>query len=891
MKQRIRVIFEYLAAFMLIALLLMAIFGVVVVKFYGEQLQAFVIEQVNRRLDSKVVIGDASVKVFHRFPQTSMVLTDVTVWSSHNFRSQDFEGEGADTLLTAGTVSISFNPFSLLRKKYNIRQFEISHGILHIYTDSGGEGNYRIIAGEHHDAPKTEQQLNLSQLKVTDFRVILDNRAKMLSSSGTLRQLELNGKFSRGQTRIRSSLEGYLEETSNKGILYASEREVKARLQMDVNDSLYTIETGQLQIDRILADVDGQFRRYRGNGLDLDIYATARDLEIHEVLDLLPRKLSNPLQEIRGNGILQLYTRIRGMVSATLTPQIEADFQTTDANLQWDRLPFSVKSLNLTGTYSNGGKFSPLTTTLLIESLSAVVGDDQITGTGKIHNFLDPDFSFEMKGVLHPDQWLRWYESIPLHEASGSVTSDIRVTGSYDRNQPRGDRFSTFDVEGGIALDDVSVQIKKGGIPFTGVNGTLHIQNDFWEPSFEGKFGESDFSIQGTGLNVLSFLIHREEELLASATFHAERMDLQEILDQLPGRNSERKAGGFFPDRLHLNLKFSVDEFRKGKLTADRLRGNATYDTPILSVDSFSMQTMEGMLDGKFRIAREVDGNIRTNVNAHLDHVDIQQLFYTFNNFGQSQLTHEHLKGSISGNTVFSATFDSTFRIKPATILSENEVVIEKGELNGFSPMLALSRFIEVEDLENIQFERLENTVLLKESQVIIPVMDIQSNALDLIASGTHGFNNHYDYRVQLRLSDLLYSKTRGSASSEFEIAEDASDTRTLFLRIYNEGEGPDVVVDREKTARKIRDDLRQERSEIKGLLNRELGLFGNGGEVENVTPQNQQEPVEFRFEFDASQDTLRLPEPEPQKRRWWQRKTKKDTTQNKPAMEFVIDE
>ncbi|MGW8314242.1 MAG: hypothetical protein ACWGNV_01490, partial [Bacteroidales bacterium] len=606
---------------------------------------------------------------------------------------------------------------------------------------------------------------------------------------------------------------------------------------------------------------------------------------------LLPKKMSNPLQEIRGSGILQLYTRIKGRVSTTLTPQIEADFQTSDADLQWNRLPFSVKSLNLTGTYSNGGKFSPETTTLLIESLSALVGDDQISGTGKIHNFLDPDFSFELKGVLHPEQWLRWYESIPLHRASGSVRSDIRVNGSYDRNKPSGHRFSSFDISGGIGLEEVMVQIKKGGIPFTGVNGTLQIQNDFWEPSFQGNFGESDFSIQGTGLNVLSFLIQRDEELLASATFHSDRLDLQEVLDQLPGRKSERSASGFFPDRLHLNLTFSINDFRKERLTANQVRGIATYDSPVLTVDSLSMQTMEGTLNGKFRIARAMEGNIRSDVTARLNNVDIQQLFYAFNNFGQSQLTHEHLKGSVSGTSVFSASFDSTFRIEPATILSANEVVIEKGELNGFSPMLALSRFIEVEDLENIQFERLENTVLLKDSQVIIPVMDIQSNALDLIASGTHGFNNKYDYRVQLKLSDLLYNKSRGSARQEFEIAEDASDTRTLFLKIYNEGDGPDVVVDREKTAQKIRNDLRQERSEIKGLLNRELGLFGKDVDMESGSPQDQQERVNFQFEFDTAQDSLQAPASAPQKRRWWQRRTKKDTTQNKPAMEFVIDE
>ena len=123
MKRQARIILEYVSAFVLITLLLLTIAGVVVVKFYGDGLQAYVMGQVNSRLDSQVNVGEASVKVFHKFPNTSIVLRDITIWSSHNFNTRDFEGEGADTLLTAEKVSISFNLFGLMRKKYMIIQY------------------------------------------------------------------------------------------------------------------------------------------------------------------------------------------------------------------------------------------------------------------------------------------------------------------------------------------------------------------------------------------------------------------------------------------------------------------------------------------------------------------------------------------------------------------------------------------------------------------------------------------------------------------------------------------------------------------------------------------------------------------------------------------------
>lgn len=298
---------------------------------------------------------------------------------------------------------------------------------------------------------------------------------------------------------------------------------------------------------------------------------------------------------------------------------------------------------------------------------------------------------------------------------------------------------------------------------------------------------------------------------------------------------------------------------------------------------------MEGTLRGAYGMSQDARGNISMNVDAHLANLDITQLFYSFNDFGQSQITHEHLKGTISGNSLFSAEFDSTFTIRKESILSENNVTVRNGELNGFSPILALSRFIDVDELQNIQFETLENNVLIKENQVIIPVMDIQTNALNLSASGTHGFNNHYDYRLKLKLSELLYSKARGRKNSEFNIAADETDTRTLFLKVIHDEAGTRVEMDREQTAQKIRNDLKEEKNELKKILNEELGLFGKDTAVIEKETQIKEDEGGFRFEFNEEPDSAKVEEK--RERGLFRRKTDTDTAQTKPALKFVIDE
>jgi len=889
MKKRLKIILEYLSAFVLIILLLLTIASVVVVKFYGDDLKAFVMEQINNGLDSSVDVEEITVKVFHKFPNTSIHLTNVTVWSSHNFSSLEFNGPGADTLLSANNINVSFNLIGLIRKKYNIRQLEITEGILHLYTDREGEVNYRIVS-EPSGKRKEASPVNLANLRINDFSIVLINQVKQLVSTGTLKRIDLNGRFSKRNTQLRGSLSGWLGEISNKEILYASDREIEAELNLDVRDSLYIIKSGHLQLDRITADMDGHFIVHQAKGVEMDLFAAARDLEIHEVLDLLPSEISNPLLGIKGNGILQLYSRITGMVSSTLTPKIEADFQTSKANLSWDKLPFSVKNLNLNGSYSNGGDFSPLTTSLNIESFSAVIGRDHLSINGRIHNFYDPDFSFKLKGDIHPEQWLKWYKQIPLDQVDGTIFSDVTVSGTYDRLKPKGQKFLAFDLAGGLSIEDAMFRIHKKDIPFTNLNGTIHIENDFWEPSVSGSFGKSDFNLSGSGLNLLSFLLKKDETLVAAASLRTKRFDLKEIIDNFSRAEREENRAIRFPDKLNLKLDFVINELLMQRFEASNVRGVARYDSPILMVDSLTMQTMDGTLAGDYGIAQDKDGDIFVNVNSALYNLDIQKLFYSFNSFGQTQLTPDHLKGIISGNCMFSSTFDSTFSIKKESILSENSVNIRDGELNSFSPILALSSFIEVEELQNIEFETLENNVLIREGRVIIPSMDIHTNALNMSASGTHEFNNHYDYRLRLKLSELLYNKARRARTSEFEIAEDDSDTRVLFLKISNDGSGAQVEMDREKTAEKIRNDLNQEKQELKLILKEELGLFKRDETLTESDNSKKVRDESFTFEFSEEPDSARI-ENKKEKKRRRKLRVKQDTLQEKPAVEFVIDD
>lgn len=894
MKRALRRILEYLAAITLIILLLLSIAGVVAVKFYGEDLKAYSIEQINQRIDTRVEMDSLELSVFRNFPHMTLSLKEVTLWSSHNFNRRDIPSAGADTLLHAARVDASFHILGLFRGRYKIRSLEVDQGFIHLYTDRKGEVNYRILAAnESARAEGPELVVAIEVLRIRDFDLDFINQGIGFRSASRLELLELNGRFSPSEIQLRTQIEGRLKDISNKGVVYASDREVSSRISLEVRDSLFTINKGHMSIDRIVADVEGSFTALRGKGAELDLQARARDLEIHEVLDLLPKEISASLSNLRGKGTLQLDTRVTGLASALETPTLEATFSAQDASLEWELLPFPVQNMSLSGAYSNGGDFNPVSTTLRLDHFEALIGEDRVSLKGGIHNFLDPAFNLEVRGHFHPRQWDMRYPDFPLDHWDGSLENDLRVSGKVAREKKGGEKLLSFDLEGDLVLRDLAFRLPGSELDLTGIEGSISIRNDYWEPEFSGAYGTSDFQVQAKGKNLISYLLGREEYLVASGDLKSKRVDLQEIFSSFTKTQGKDKAALLLPQNLQLHLGFAIQELVKKDFRVEQLRGVASYEAPLFRLDSLNMQGMGGSLSGDGSLVYDPRIGASMQVDASMYELDIQRLFIGFNDFGMKELTHEKLKGSISGTSTFSADFDTLFRMIPASILSESELKISNGELNDFAPMEALSRFVELEELRNIRFSTLENNILIADRQIYIPSMDIRSNALNLMASGVHGFDQDYDYRISLRLSEILYKKSR-EEGREFEVRDDESDRRTLFLRIQNEGSGAKVSRDRERSVEKRRQDLQQEKEELKEILRREFGFSKKqeeGFHSEEVDPAEDDHSLQFDLpeEENAKADSAKVEEKP--RRSWFKRNKAVEDEENKPAKEFVLDD
>lgn len=875
--KKIRAFLEYLAAFLIIFLLLSVITSVVIVKFYGDDVQEYTMDLINDQLDARISVGEVGISVLRKFPNTSVFFNDVTVWSGHRFDRSAFGDISPDTLFVADRLYLQFNLLDLLRKRFTVKSLEAREGSLRILIDGAGNGNFQVQ--KKKEGSGTGKPVEMKGVSVRELDVIYVNIAKEIRSHVLLEEMSLEGNFGNRDYMLKASGNAYVENIINHGVYYLSRQEVSTDVFLEVSNNHFSISRGELTVGDLAAAITGEFLVDKEVGADLDLHFSGDKINIEWVTGILSSSKKPP--GIKGKGNINLSVDVTGLTSPTLTPHITAEFSTKNASLQSDKLPLNLKSLSAEGTYTNGNLMTVRSTVIDLNSFSAKTGDSEITGSIMLENLLRPSFNLVIDGEIRVSDLDPFLEKMPFRTGKGNITPRMRITGSIS-DLSDSSRSVTFQPDGTLAMNDVEILFTGPDLHFREFNGNVTVDARVMQASLKGYLNDTDLDLQAALKDPLA-AFGKNPRFDINGSLYSSNVDIDRLIKDL--KSDEKKEGKTsFPDNLALDLDFKFDRITRGALHTKQVSGTCTYAYPGLSLDPLYMETMNGSITSRIALFDLHLPQYQASMNSTFKNVEIRDVFRTFNNFGQDFLTYENIAGKISGESVFLATLNDDFSIQTSEIVSENSFVIRDGELNDFQPLIELSKFLKIDKMDQIQFSNISNTILINNNMITIPSMDIRSNALNIEASGQHSFDKTYEYHLATRLSELLFNKAKSNPDNEFNIALDEEDKRTIFLILFDEGDGMGIEFDEEQAMKKIREDLRNEKQELKNVLKNEFN-FGKGDQQNNMEEAADEPNFKFEFPEEAPKDTI---QPEEEKKKWWQRKREES---KKPEIDFVIDD
>jgi hypothetical protein len=135
---------------------------------------------------------------------------------------------------------------------------------------------------------------------------------------------------------------------------------------------------------------------------------------------------------------------------------------------------------------------------------------------------------------------------------------------------------------------------------------------------------------------------------------------------------------------------------------------------------------------------------------------------------------------------------------------------------------------VRLEDLKEVKFSTLENTIEIDNKVITIPAMEIKSSALSVFISGTHTFGQEINYRIKLLLSELISTKFRKKNTqikkSEFgEVEENGKIFNTVYFKMTGNADEPDISFDGIRFREDVQKGITKEKETITTIIKEDI--------------------------------------------------------------------
>jgi len=807
-----RIFFRRLIIWISGVVLFLFMAGIVISVLYGDKIKEGIIYALNENLNVKVEVSEMDFSIFSHFPFASVTLINIKVHEPEQF-------ESGELLLHAERFSLLFNVFDVMRGKYILQKTEIKSGELQIRYNENGDGNFKVWKND--TTLSNHVNLDLENILLSRVNVRYVHSKNSREYFFLIDESRMRVSMDDETISIHANADLIIEKLLSDKIPLISQKKSTVRLNLTVqnetgtysfSDSRITVSGLDLLLNGTLVEGD--------NFSDYDLTIKSDHADLISLLSVIPHKFIDNLSEFnfRGNAFFEM--SIRGRAGKNSAPEIKAAFGTRNSMMKPVGNEIKLEQIHFAGNYISRNKKSGRNDVLEIKDIKASLNGKAISGYVKIENLKDPVMHIEASATADLAMLSRFFKPEIIDFMRGDIEfRNAKFSGTLSN-------LKTYASSGSIVWKNGMLKLTAKPTVISNIEANLAMQkNQLKINLLSGNTSQSDFSFSGDLKNFFGYFFRKNEILSVDAAFQSSNLNLNEILEK--DKSTSRNDTIYkirFADDISFVLRTSVDRIVFNKFEAGEVRGDVSMKNRILKADQLQFKSMEGSVLLAGTMQQLSNDSLLIKCNASINKVNTTELFYEMGNFNQQIITDKHLRGSVSAEINMNSKWSTTLQCNAQTLYADAVITIENGELINFTPMLALSKYVKGADLNDIKFSTLSNRIEIKNRQVLIPQMEINSTAMNLILSGTHSFDNIIDYHLQLLLSQLLGRKVKNLNTEFGTIGEDNLGKTRIFISMKGDASNPKFAYDSKGAKEKIASDIKKEKETLKEILKEEFG-------------------------------------------------------------------
>ena len=797
---------------------------------YGDKAKQLVVDELNSHLLIKVDVGEIDFSVLRSFPDASVVL--------RNIATRD--GQPAmPALLNARSISLRFGIFSLFTGNYNIQSIQINGAAISLWIDEKGQNNFEIWKITNKTSTKPVnfdiKQVHFKNVKFyyrdlqtnVDLAIDLPDINLKGKKQGDVYDLSLNGNLLAERINFQQKEYGFNNEVA-----------VKFNLNINDRDKTGQLNKSTLSVSGVDLSAEGSFG-FGEPPFPLEFKLSTARADVGRLIDLIPENYISGFKAYEPAGQLDAAVNISGSYDKNQLPGIAATFK-----LRKGSLLHKQSGTQLTGIATNGTFKSEKAKKeqLWLEHFEGSTKNGKFKGKLILIDLQNPVIDLALSAKLDLDELGGFVETEGFEHLRGKLTTDM----SYKGSTAAGVR-SAGAARGTILVAGAGFTHTESGRSVSDLNARMELGNGFVSvDDLSLKSGSTDLKIKGRFQNLMEQFFSKDKPLYFDVEIASSNLDIEDLMAfSASGKQTEARTHLFQPT-LSFDVNLNIGHLKYRKFTASEASGKLTLNNQVLKALNVRFKAMDGNIEGSGLLNTRYENKSSVLCDADFRNVNIQRLFYEFNDFGQSSLRSSHLKGRADVQVNFSSMLDASFEVEANSVNALADIEIRDGELLNFEPLQELSRFLDASELKNVKFSTLKNRIEIVRERVIIPEMEVRSSVMNLKGYGSHTFGNEIEYHLNVLLAEIGRKKSRNQAPVESMETDGSGNTR-LFLHLSGTVDHPEFRYDSQAVARKIASDFKNQKQELRKVLRDEFG--------KKKQPSVTEPTKEAKFEVEWDED------------------------------------
>ncbi len=818
--------------------------------YYSDEVKTKIVEELKKYSANTILLGSiGDLTLFDHFPNMSVSLNNLVVLEQWDIPEKDH-------LLDVKKVDLKINVWALLSNSVQIDQIFISEGSIHLKKAKHGSYNYQ-------SATKDSSTFDLSVKSV--FMNSIDVQFIDLTTreiyAGEINTLKVKGDFNK--PKVNFTLVGDIKLRLENEAL-AKKKTNNVKLDLDGTYNKATSKFKKVNASITVDNIDLEVIANTISSTNVDLNLKTSGIKVATINNILATDITESFKKINPSTQITAHSKISWEKDKAVKIDLDGEITNFQSIISEG---IEVKNGTTKFTFSNQGSTSIKDYSFNVSDLYAQLNEEEIYLKGGLKNFKEPIIHFDLKKSFNATVLNFLLKDEKLSITSGNIKPNATLIIKTKNTDSL--IFKDINIAGDLEVDDLDMTYSDGKNIHVNHLSAHFSENKIDVKDGSGSWNSTDFDLFGFIISpfkadrFLDFTVNLKElntKNFASEQSNNSNSDSKKVEPiQLPQGKVNLKIGKFIDHALSLNNINADVRFNKNKIYLKRgsleaFKGKGTFELVITSTEKVNVVG-----------------------DASFNEIDIKSLFINFNEFNQEEITSKHISGQAHLESNFNFDLVNE-QLDYSSIDVSSSITIENGELYEVPQLLSLVDYIKNKKLyaavidyqklqtnvKRISFKTLKNKVIIKDELIVIPEMDVQSSALNLIMTGTHSFSNNIDYRFNFFLSDLLKKKDAKTVDGEWEIYDDPKKKWfNVSIGVLGNINNPEIVWHKKQTLERVKADLKKQPQLIKNLLKEGFSKDGN-----KVIEENKPEMEFYHPDYSPAPQNENSNSPKSQKKK-----------------------